>query len=92
MRINPESSAPLTLDQNPIQQVDKFLYLGSLVSVDGGAAEDVDSRIKKARGAFTTLNRIWSSSVYTKAVKLNIFKSCVMLSVLLYGCETWLVT
>lgn len=86
MRINSDSNAPLMLNGNP----ETFQYLGSMVSLDGGAVDDVETRIKKARGAFTTLNRIWSSSVYSKPVKLNIFKSCVI-SVLLYGCETWLV-
>lgn len=88
MQINQETSAPLTLDGNPIQQIDKFQYLGCMVSKDGGAA--VEARIKKARGVFTTLNRTKISSIYGEPVKINIFRSCVI-SVLLYGWKTWLI-
>jgi hypothetical protein len=38
--------------------VPNFIYLGSNVSEDGGAAKDIDIRIQKARGAFSRLRRI----------------------------------
>lgn len=91
LRINQESSQQLMLEDKPIEKVSHFQYLGSIITENGGATEDVESRIKKARGAFTRLNKVWSSHVYHTDTKLNIFKSCV-LSVLLYACETWLVT
>jgi endonuclease/exonuclease/phosphatase family metal-dependent hydrolase len=91
MRVNPETSRPMTLNGQPVERVSEFLYLGSVMAEDGGAVKDVYTRIKKARGAFIQLNRIWSSTVYSNMTKMNIFKACVV-SVLLYGCETWLVT
>ena len=91
MRINSDCSQVITLDGQPIDRVSEFSYLGSVMAEDGGAHKDVNTRIKKARGAFIQLNRIWSSTVYSNNTKMNIFKACV-LSVLLYGCETWLVT
>ena len=91
LRINADSNQQLTLNNQPVERVSEFLYLGSIVTEDGGAAKDVESRIKKARGAFLQLNRIWNSHIYSNVTKLNIFNVCV-LSVLLYGCETWLVT
>ena len=91
MRINAESNQPLTLYGEEVERVKKFPYLGSIVSEDGGAVQDVSSRINKARGAFTQLGKIWRSSTYSVKTKIHIFKTCV-LSVLLYGCETWRVT
>jgi hypothetical protein len=61
------------------------------VSEDGGAAKDIDIRIQKARGAFSRLRKIWQSSFIHKDMKIKIFNACVK-SVLLYGCQTWLVT
>lgn len=46
MVINPESGAPLMLDGSPIKQVNEFLYLGSVVSVDDGAAKDMQSYLE----------------------------------------------
>jgi hypothetical protein len=66
---------------------DKFCYLGSMVSQDGDANEDVTNRINKARGAFAQLRPVWRSHRIHKRTKLRIFKSNVM-SALLYGCET----
>jgi len=35
-----------------IEDVDSFTYLGSVVAKDGGAAQDVSQRIRKANVAF----------------------------------------
>jgi hypothetical protein len=92
MRVNVDSSVPpLTIESQPIERVEVFQYLGSMIDENGGAIKDVETRIRKARGAYTILGKIWHSTIYNANTKLHIFKSCVV-SVLLYGCETWLVT
>ena len=92
LRINVDSSvAPLSIDSQLIERVEHFQYLGSIIDENGGAIKDVETRIRKARGAYTILGKIWQASNYTVNTKLHIFKSCVV-SVLLYGCETWLVS
>jgi len=50
-----------------------------------------DNRIQKARGSFSKLRSVWLSKSPRKGTKIKIFNVCVK-SVLLYGCETWLVT
>ena len=91
MRINVNNNRQLKLDDQIIERVSEFQYLGCTLAEDGGAEVDVRNRIKKARGAYIQLRNIWASNEYSKKTKVNIFRSCV-LSVLLYGCETWLVT
>jgi len=54
-------------------------------------SKEVNARIQKARGSFSKLRRIWLSKSLPKNTKIKIFNACVK-SVLLYGCETWLVT
>ena len=71
--------------------MDSFDYLGARITKHGGAEEDIKSRLRKARGAFNKLVKIWRSGQLSKNTKIRIFKSNVI-AVLLYGCETWRVT
>jgi len=65
--------------------------LGSIVAKDGGTSKEVNARIQKARGSFSKLRSVWLSKTLRKGTKIRIFNARVK-SVLLYGCETWLVT
>ena len=65
--------------------------MGSIVAENGGTSREVNARIQKARGTFSKLRRVWLSKSLRKDTKIRIFNVCVK-SVLLYGCETWLVT
>ena len=85
------TQASFSVNGNVVECVDKFTYLGSVITPDGGAKEDVMTRIRKAQGAFAQLTPIWRSNQLTLRTKVRIFNSNVK-SVLLYGCETWLVT
>jgi hypothetical protein len=58
---------------------------------DGAARIDINVRIQKARGSSSKLRKVWLSKSIRKDFKIRIFNACVK-SVLLYGCETWLVT
>lgn len=79
MAINSVRPTEFTIDGQLVESVNAFQYLGSNISPDGGAKGDVKNRIAKARAAFASHTKIW------------IFNSNVK-SVLLYGCETWLVS
>jgi len=65
--------------------------LGSIVSENGGTSREVNVRTQKARGSFSKPRKVWLSKSLRKDTKIRIFNACVK-SVLLYGCETWLVT
>jgi hypothetical protein len=79
------------LANKAIRRVHDFTYLGSKVSEDGGSRKYVETRIQKARGAFTRLRKIWMAHYVNKDTKIKLFNVCVKL-VLLYRCQTWLVT
>ena len=91
MRVNNKQQDPVRLHQEDIKEVDKFVYLGSIISKDGGTDEDIKCRINKARYAFNTLRPIWRSTALSLHNKIRIFNTNVK-SVLLYGSETWRVT
>ena len=91
MRVNNKKEDPLRLHQETIKEVDKFVYLGSVVSKEGGTDEDIKCRTNKARHAFNSLRPFWRSTALSLNNKIRIFNTNVK-SVLLYGSETWRVT
>ena len=91
MRVNNKQNDPLRLHQENIKEIDKIVYLGSVVSKDGRTDEDIKCRINKARHAFSTLRPIWRSTALSLRNKIRIFNTNVK-SALLYGWETWRVT
>ena len=81
----------LRLNGEDIKRSSDFCYLGSIVAENTGTGREVNARIQKARGLFSKLRIVWLSKSLRKDTKIRIFNACVK-SVLLYGCETWLVT
>ena len=81
----------LRLNREDIKRSSEFCYFGSIVAENEGTSREDNVRIQKARGSFCKLRKVWLSKSLRKDTKNRIFNACVK-SVLLYGCETWLVT
>ncbi|XP_022330246.2 uncharacterized protein LOC111128732 [Crassostrea virginica] len=88
LRINTHNTAAIVLNGKSIEDVNNFTYLGSIVSKNGGANEDIIARLGKARHAFITLRPTWRSRNISRKTKLRIFETNVK-SVLLYSSKTW---
>ena len=71
-----------------IENVEKFEYLGSLITWDNNCSDEIKRRIGKATGAMASLKNIWKSKKLKIENKLKILTTCVF-SVLLYASETW---
>ena len=91
LKINHRNQDPILIENEPLEEVDSFTYLGSVVDQIGGTDSDVKARIGKARASFLQLKTIWKSNKIGKKTKLRIFNSNVK-SVLMYGAETWRMT
>ena len=63
-----------------------FKYLGSYV---GSSEKDINIRIGLAWGAFNKLRSLLTSKTLSNQLKLRLFNAACI-SVLLYGCECWL--
>ena len=88
MAFNQPSDQPgIVLDGLQLQQVADFQYLGSRMSC---TRVDFKRRKGLAWAVFWDLEKIWRASHVSLALKVNIFKASV-LSVFLYGCETWII-
>ena len=65
-----------------------FKYLGVKYSADGDGAVGREARAEQAADRYRQLGNIWNSSGLSVGLKLRLYEAGVI-SVLIYGCETW---
>ncbi len=83
--------SPIIMDGNTVDSVEEFTYLGSIQSSSSNSRPEYIRRIGLAASAMKRLYCIWNHSNLSIATKLRIYSTCV-LSILLYGAETWTLT
>lgn len=99
LRINAKKTKCMTTDGSqitlavagePIEQVDDFKYLGSLISASKIAATaDVVARIGSAQSAFASLRWcLWKKRNVSLKTKMRVFNAAII-PILLYASETW---
>ena len=91
MALNTNNTRPIQIDNEELPYTDRFTYLSSIISRDGGTDLDIQSRLNKVRHSLDMMNKVWHSSTYSTRTKLKLYHSCV-LSTLLYGSECWRLT
>jgi hypothetical protein len=69
-----------------LKTVDDFKYLGATVA---STESDFKKRIAIAWQAFWELEKLWRSRSVPITLKVSIFKAAVI-TILLYGCESWI--
>ena len=79
----------IRIDSNALKNVEDFTYLGSCLSSSGSLDKEITVRLAKASSAFGRLwTRVWQERGISKATKVAVYRAVVLTS-LLYGCETW---
>lgn len=78
----------LFIAQQPVELVDQFCYLGSIIDSSGRCRPDVIRRLGIACASMNSLSKVWSSSRLSIETKLRIYQTCVV-PVALYGSDTW---
>ena len=91
LKANTTTITSLKVKATPLEEVDSFTYLGSVMDRLGGSEQDIKCRIGKARTAFRMINTIWRASNITLNTKIRLFNSNIK-TILLHGCETWKTT
>ena len=89
--LSPHQLHPVVLSPHsaPVEVVEEFQYLRSIMSSACTLDSEICSRISKASKSFTYLSRIlWYKRKIKLATKLRVLKA-VVLPTLLYGSETW---
>ena len=86
MCINATPDVPISADGEPLDLVEEFTYLGSLITKDYAAQKDFKARLGKACGIFARLQPVWKSKQYSLRMKL---KRYMVKLVLLNGAKCW---
>ena len=81
-----QSDAGVSVDDDEIEVVEHFKYLGSLKSADGNCNKDTRSRIGMAKKRMLDRVPIWKDRGINKDLKMKLVRSLVW-TVLTYGAE-----
>jgi len=71
-----------------LELVDKFCYLGDMLSVDGDADAAVEARIRIGWNKFRQLVPLFTNKDVSLIMRVRLYSSCVQSS-MLHGSETW---
>ena len=74
-----------------LEEADAFKYLDTTLTKDGRSTTETKIRMASATSAMAKHSKIWKSKEISFPAKMKLYKSLV-LSILLYGCESWTMT
>ena len=78
----------IKVDNETIQQVEKFIYLGTLILEEIKTDKEIERRKNIAKEKFSSMAKILKSKRLKLTTKLKIVK-CYIYSIFTYGCEAW---
>jgi len=76
------------LEEQKLEQVSEFVYLGSLITEDEKCTAEVKRRIGLASGMNGRFGKIWKSHNISNKTKVRLYELFVI-PVLMYGAECW---
>ena len=76
------------IDNNVLDNVYSFEYLGSSLQGDGDDEADVRYRMDIAQAAFASLSHLWTDHRLSRNLKLRLYILCVC-STVTHSCEAW---
>ncbi len=80
-----EQRQAVLLDGEPLEDVNKFMYLGSMFVANGQGTEEIRSRFNLARSEFSRLQScVWSRRAISLRKNGRVYQA-VLRSILLYG-------
>ncbi|KAJ4448004.1 hypothetical protein ANN_10014 [Periplaneta americana] len=105
LEVNPEKTMHMIMsrDENVVrngyikignlsfEEVEKFKYFGATITNINDTREEIKHRINMGNACYYSVEKLLSSSLLSKNLKVRIYKT-VILPVVLYGCETWTLT
>jgi len=81
----------MKIDNSSFERVEQFKHLGTTLTNQNSIKEEIKSRLKSGNACYHLAQNLLSSSLLSKNLKNEIHRT-IILPVLLYGCENWLLT
>ena len=78
------------INQNRIQKVEKFRYLGSVINTEGTLKDDTALRIQSAWMSWKKLSGIMHDRKIRRDLKIKLYTTCIR-PAMIYGSECWVV-
>jgi len=78
-------------DNSSFERVEEFEYMGTTLTYQNSIQEENKSRLKSGNACYHSVQNLLSSSLLSKNLKNKIHRT-IILSLVLYGCETWSLT
>ena len=86
-----EKRCSLKIGDEMIKQVQRFNYLGSMITKDAKCDQEIRKRIGMAKTAFENLKSILKNNKLSMNTKIRVL-NCYVISILTYGCECWTIS
>ena len=71
--------------------MEEFKYLGKSLTKQNSMQEEIKNRMKQGNACYHSVHNLSSSSLLSKNLKIKIYRT-IILPVVVYRCETWLLT
>ena len=68
-----------------------FKYLGTTITDHDSIQVEIKSKLKSGNASYHSLQNLLSSYLLSTNLKIKVYRT-IILPVVLYGCETWLLT
>jgi len=78
----------IKVQDSKIEQVETFVYLGSLITEDAESSREIRIRTARGLGIGVDLMKLWKSHNIKINTKLKIMRTLIW-PVMMYGCESW---
>jgi len=79
----------ILIQNEQLEQVDTFPYLGSRITEDGECTTEFSSRLNKGHAIGASLQKIWKTHSIPISTKIRLMKALAW-PVATYGCESWI--
>lgn len=81
----------ITFDNEKIEYVEEYVYLGQLISPSDTMQKEIDRRIANTWKRYWSLSEIMKNKDMPMKDKRKVYNTCI-LPCLIYGCQTWALT
>jgi len=79
------------IDNSTFERVEEFKYFRTTLTNQNCIAEEIKRRLRSGSASYHSVQNLLSSRLLSRNLKIKIYRT-IILPVVLYECETWLLT